>query len=297
MEFDQLRGFYLVAKLGSFTEAASKLYLTQPAISLQVKGLEREFGERLFERAGRRISLTPAGEILFVLAEEIVGKLDEIRSVMGELSALERGRFVLGTSDTTTLYFIPDLIKEFRRAHPRIEMHIENRVSQEVVRRVVDCEVDLGIVSLPVEERRLAVVPLLRHPLACLVASDHPLAERKLVRPQDLEGHPMVQLERGSTTRRRIDAYLTHYGVSPLTVIELSSFEIIKKLVAIGLGIAIIPEGAARNAGDAIHVLRFAKGPPHIELGAVYRRDRSLPHPARAFLKMAEDHFKNGHAG
>src|SRR2546422_996910 len=135
MEFDQLRGFYQVAKLRSFTEAASKLYLTQPAISLQVKALEKELGEKLFERVGRRISLTLAGEILSRRAEEIVGKVDEIRSVMGELSTLERGRFRLGASDTTSLYFIPDLIKEFRAAHPNIELQIQNRISKEVARR------------------------------------------------------------------------------------------------------------------------------------------------------------------
>src|SRR5262249_37915569 len=98
MEFDQLRGFYLVARLRSFTEAARKLYLTQPAISLQVKALEKELGEKLLERGGRRIALTPAGEILFRLAEEIVEKLDQVRSVMGDLQKLERGRLVLGTS-------------------------------------------------------------------------------------------------------------------------------------------------------------------------------------------------------
>src|SRR5262245_7518456 len=128
MEFDQLRGFYQVAKLRSFTVAASKLYLTQPAISLQVKALERELGERLFERVGRKVTLTSAGEILYRLAEEVVGKLDEIRSVMGEIRKMERGRFVLGASDTTSLYFIPGLIKEFRRAHPNIELVLVNRI-------------------------------------------------------------------------------------------------------------------------------------------------------------------------
>ena len=291
MEFDQLKGFYHVAKLLSFTEAAHKLYLTQPAISLQVKALEEELGEKLFERVGRKVKLTHAGELLLRRAEEIVGKMDEIRSVMGELQTLDRGRFVLGTSDTTSLYFIPDLIKEFRRAHPNIEIHMVNRISQEVVRRVVDCEVDLGIVSLPVVEPRLQVVPLIRHPLVCIVSSEHPLAGRKHVRPGDLAGEPMVALERDSTTRRKIDAYLGTNGIEPMTVIELGSFEIIKKFVAIGLGISIIPERAAGGATDGYRKIPFAKSPPHIDLGAVVRKDRFLPHPARAFLELAESYF------
>lgn len=292
MEFDQLKGFYQVAKLRSFTKAASKLYLTQPAISLQVKALEKELAGKLFERVGRRVSLTPAGDALFRLTEDIFGKLDEVRAVMSELNNLQRGRLVLGTSDTTSLYFIPELIKDFRKAYPNIELEIVNRMSQEVVRRVLDCEADLGIVSLPVAEARLMVVPLLRHRLVCVVAADHPLAGRKLVRPSDLGGQPMVALERGSTTRKRIDSYLSDHGVSARTVIELGSFETIKKFVAIGLGLSIIPELAARSGQDGIRAVRFHKA-PRIELGAVYRKDRFLPHAARAFLDLARGHFKN----
>ena len=290
MEFDQLKAFYWVAKLQSFTQAARKLFVSQPAISLQVKALEKELAEKLFERVGRRISLTNAGQIVFRKTEEVFLKVDEIRSVMSELSQLERGRFTLGTSDTTSLYFIPELIKEFLRAHPNIELQIVNRISQEIVRRVLDCEVDLGIVSLPVEEARLTVAPLIKHPLACVVASDHPLAGRKVVRPPDLAPHGMVALERSSTTQKRIDRFLADHGVTLRTVIELGSFETIKKFVAIGLGIAIIPERATRSGADGIRTVHFAK-PPHIELGAVYRKDRFLPHPARAFLELAEAHF------
>ncbi len=294
MEFDQLKGFYQVAKLRSFTEAAQKLYLTQPAISLQVKALEEELREKLFERVGRKIKLTHAGEILLRMAEEIVGKMDEIRATMGELQALERGRFILGTSDTTSLYFIPELIKEFRGAHPSIELQMVNRISQEVIRRVVDCEVDLGIVSLPVVEPRLEVVALIRHPLVCIVSLDHHLAGRKLVRPGDLAGEPMIALERDSTTRRKIDSYLSENGIEPRTVIELGSFEIIKKFVGIGLGVSIVPERAASSGTDCVRAIPFAKSPPHIDLGAVYRKDRFLPHPARAFLELAKSHFLKG---
>jgi len=227
----------------------------------------------------------------------VVGKLDEIRSVMGEIRKMERGRFILGASDTTSLYFIPGLIKEFRRAHPNIELVLVNRISQEVVRRVIDCEVDLGIVSLPVNEARLQIVPLLRHPLACVVSADHPLAGRKHLRPGDLSGEPMVALERGSTTQKEIDAFLAANGVTPQTVIELGSFEIIKKFVEIGLGVAIMPERAAHTGGDGIQVIHFAKNPPCIELAAVYRKDRFLPHTARAFLKLAQVHFQSEQQG
>jgi DNA-binding transcriptional LysR family regulator len=104
----------------------------------------------------------------------------------------------------------------------------------------------------------------------------------------------MVALERGCTTQKEIDAFLGANGVTPKTVIELGSFEIIKKFVEIGLGIAIMPERAARTGADGIRLVHFAKSAPHIELGAVYRKDRFLPHTARAFLDLAVGHFKNG---
>ena len=292
MEFDQLKGFYYVSRLRSFTAAAGKLFLTQPAVSLQIKALEQELGEKLFERGGRRVALTAAGEALFRLAEEIVGKLDEVRVVMNELRNLERGRFSLGTSDTTSLYFIPELIREFRRAHPKIEIQIHNRISQEIVRSVVDGEVDLGIVSLPLGERRLEVRPLHRHRLTLVVARDHPFAGRKVVRPSDLSGEPMIALERTSTTQSRIDAYLRDHGVAPRTVIELGSFEIIKKFVAIGLGVALVPECAVERKPDGVEMIPLSKAPPPLELGAIHRKDRFLSQSARAFLALAVEHFR-----
>ena len=297
MDFDQLKGFYQVARLKSFTKAAGKLYLTQPAISLQVKALEKELGVRLFDRVGRKIALTDAGESLVRLAEEILGKVSEVRVVMDDLSQLRRGRFSLGTSDTTALYFIPALVKEFRGAHPNVEMVIHNRVSQEIVRRVMDCEVDVGIVSLPVEDPRLEVVPLLENSVACVVALDHRFAHRKMIRPRELAGEAFVSLEKSTTTQRRIDAFLSRHGVTPRTVIELGSFEIIKKFVGIGLGISIIPICAVDPRVDGLSVVRFARHAPTLQLGLVHRKERFLPQSAQAFVALARAHFSQRRRG
>src|SRR5262249_34138881 len=124
MEFDHLKGFYYVAKLGSFTEAAGRLFLTQPAISLQVKALEKELGERLFDRFGRSIRLTHAGSVLYNQVEVLVGKLDEIQRTVVELKKLERGKLSLGASDTTSIYFLPSLLKVFLKRHPKIDLSI-----------------------------------------------------------------------------------------------------------------------------------------------------------------------------
>ena len=120
MEFDHLRGFYYVAKLKSFTDAASRLFLTQPAISLQVKNLEKAIGEKLFHRHSRTIRLTETGEILFGIVEDLVGKLDDIQRVIHEIQRVERGRLSLGASDTLSLYYLPGLLKSFLGTYPNI---------------------------------------------------------------------------------------------------------------------------------------------------------------------------------
>ncbi len=133
--------------------------------------------------------------------------------------------------------------------------------------------------------------PLLKPPMVCIVSGSHALAGKKFVRPADIAGEPMIALEKDSTIRHRIDAYLGENGAQPRTVIELGSFEIIKKFVAIGLGISIVPERAAATGADGIKAIPFVKAPPFLELGAIYRKDRFLAHSGKAFLELAEKYF------
>ena len=196
MEFDQLKGFYFVAKLGSFTAAASRLYLTQPAISLQVKALEKEIGERLFDRVGRKIRLTPAGKAIFSEVEDLIGKLDEIQQITAEFKSLDRGCLALGASDTTSIHVLPDLLRSFVELHPNVELSISSLFSSEVIRRVLDREVDLGIVTLPVDHPKLEVMRLFRQRLVCIVAPSHRLAARKRIGIEEIGEERLILLEK-----------------------------------------------------------------------------------------------------
>ncbi len=294
MEFDQLKGFYYVAKLGSFTAAAGRLYLTQPAISLQVKALEKELGERLFDRVGRKIRLTHAGKAIFSEAEDLVGKLDEIQRIAEEFKSLDRGRLALGASDTTSIYVLPDLLKRFVERYPNVDLSISSFFSSEVARRVLDREVDLGIVTLPVRDAKLKleVLPLFQQRLVCIVAPGHRLATRKRVGIEEFGKERLILLEKGSSTRQQICDLLNSGGNLTKPALELSNFEIIKRYVSVGLGISVVPEATVDPRSDALCPLKLKKNLT-LTSGIVYRRDRKMTHSTSAFLEMAKEFFQS----
>ena len=293
MEFDQLKGFYYVAKTGSFTEAAERLYLTQPAISLQVKALEKELGERLFDRVGRGIRLTYAGSLLFKQVEDLIAKLDDIHRTVGEIKSLERGTLHLGASDTTSMYFLPGLLQKFLKAYPKIELGITSLISPQVVQMVKDREIDLGIVTLSQFPPSLEAIPLFQQRLIAIVGHEHPFAARKLIDLSELGREPLILLEKSSTTRQRIDAFFEEIHGRPRAIMELSNFEIIKRYVAAGLGVSLVPVEAAHTNADGICPVPLRQALA-LQVGIVLRQDRKLTRPSRAFLEMAQEHFGGG---
>ena len=295
MDSDQVRGFYFVAKLGSFTAAASHLLLTQPAISLQVKALEKELGERLFDREGRGIRLTHAGKILFGHAEDLVEKLDEIARVATELKDVERGRLALGASDTTSIHILPQLLERYVAAHPAVELSISSSFSSEVARRLRDGGLDLGIVTHPLTDDRLESEPLFSQELVLIVSRSHRWARRRRIELDTLDAERVILLETGSSTRSHIDALLSARGVEFRPAMELSNFEIIKRYVEAGLGLSLVPSSAVDRGRDRLVAIPITSAPT-IEVGIAYRRGQALTHAARAFLDLAKGHFRGENA-
>src|SRR5215217_5179182 len=157
MDFHQLRSFVQVAQEGSFTRAAEKLFLTQPALSLQIKALETELGTPLFERRNRQIFLTEAGHIVLQRAKELLGVAEQLRQDVADYQGVQRGRVRIGTSDTTCLYILPDLVQRFRAQFPSIEIHLTNKPSEEVAVLLKEGLVDFGIVTLPLADPHLEI--------------------------------------------------------------------------------------------------------------------------------------------
>jgi DNA-binding transcriptional LysR family regulator len=287
MEFDQLRGFLETAREKSFTRAAEKLFRTQPAVSLQIKSLESELGQKLFERHGKRVSLTEAGRLLYGRAEQIFGIVDVIRDDMSGLGELRTGRLTIGTSDTNCAYVLPPVVEAFRLAYPGVEIQLTDRMSPEVARLVVEGTVDFGIATLPVHDTRLDTDPLFLRKEVVIAMSGHPLAERSRLTLNRVAEEPILALEEGSTSRSLTDRIFLEAGVHPRIAMELGSIEVIKKFVEIGLGIAVVPEVAvqAELAAGALSRLKVT-GIPSRQVGIVRRTGGHLSPSAEVFLSF-----------
>jgi DNA-binding transcriptional LysR family regulator len=239
----RLQVFYTVAKQLSFTKAAEQLFMTQPAVTFQVKQLEEHFNTRLFERSHGRIALTPAGRLVLGYAERILALSEEMDTRVADLTGATAGPLLLGASTTIAEFILPQILGEFKAQHPAVQAHMSVANSETIVNRVADHTIDIGLIESP------SYLPSLENQVCCddelvvICACDHALAARKTIRAQDIAAVPMVRREPGSGTREFTDNYFRQCGVSPEDldlVMELGSPEAMKGVVATGIAIAIV---------------------------------------------------------
>ena len=295
MDLYQLRGFYEIVREQSFTRAAEKLFLTQPAISLQVKALERELDEILLERNRRQIRLTPAGDILFAHAREVFAQLAAAREEIATLKKVLRGRLAIGTSDTNCTYILPSLLAEFRARYPEVELDIRNRISPEVSKLVLNDEVEIGLATLPIKHPDLVGEALFARRDVLICAPDHALAGRRRIGLKQIVKYPFLALERGSTSRQLLDEVCQREGLALQVEMNLSGIEIIKRYVEIGLGLALVPEIAVEEevAADRLHAVQVT-GLAKREIGLVEHRGRRRSRATAAFVELLREFVGEG---
>ncbi|MCP4535845.1 MAG: LysR family transcriptional regulator [Chloroflexi bacterium] len=291
MELHQLEGFLTVARTGSFTRAAEELFLTQPALSLKIKALEKSLGERLFERQGRKLLLTPAGRILLARAEQILGLVEQTNEEVQALKGLTGGRLVIGTNDSNCLYVLPDLIRTFRERFPNVELYLTNSHSTQVASWVIEGHVDFGLVTLPIVDPHIESRPLFWRQDVLICSPDHPLCAQSSISLEDLVTLPLLLLDRGSNSRVQLDRLFEKAGVTPSIVMELGSIEVIKQYVQIGLGVSVIPGFAAEKEieKERLHA-KLLGWLPGQQVGVIQRRKGYLSPAAEMFLELLEDH-------
>jgi len=291
MEINQLRSFVTVARLGSFTKAAEALFLTQPALSLQIKALEKALGEPLFERRRRGLLLTPAGQILRGQAERILGLVEQTGAEIAALKGLAGGRLVIGTNDSNCLYILPDPVRRFRAQFPAVELRLTNSHSTQVVAWVAEGQADFGLVTLPALSPGVESRSLFRREDVLICAPGHPLCVQETVTPDELVTHPLLLLDRGSVSRVLLDQALAEAGLLPQVVMEVGSIEVIKRYVEIGLGISVIPRFTAEQEiqEGRLHTARL-DWLPDCSVGVIQRRKGYLSPAARMFVEILEDH-------
>jgi DNA-binding transcriptional LysR family regulator len=287
MDFGQMRAIVEVARLRSFSRAAEALGLTQPAISAQVRLVEEETGRRLFDRLGRNVYLTQPGAVLLDYAQRM---LNLRRQAMQAVSDLRRpsARLTIGATEPICLYFLPPVLKQYQARHPGVAISIFRHNTDRVVRKLAEGVLDIGFISLPTVHPDLRVIPVQRDRWVAAVPPGHPLASRRAVSLEQLVEYPFILPEMGHT-RAALDKMLLPYRRLLKVAFEASGVELIKRLIAAGMGVAIIAERCATEEAEAGRLKLIAlRGVSMVrEIGVAMRKEDALPSTARALIAVA----------
>ena len=237
--FRQLKLFESVARNSSFTRASEELYLTQPAVSTQIKQLEDEAGMPLFERMGKKIFLTEAGREMYEFSRSIAKKFDDVSMVLGEMKGIKRGHLDIAVTSTGK-YFAPYLLAAFCRQHSGITVNLDVTNRETLLRQLTDNIPDMAIMGSPPEGMDLVANSFMSNPLVVIAPLDHPLAHGGRIPLLRLLEESFIVREQGSGTRNAIERFLLQRGLTMTTTMEMSRNEAIKHAVMAGLGLGIV---------------------------------------------------------
>lgn len=290
MEFDQLRLFVDLVRLGSFTKVAELNSLTQPAVSLSIQKLEEELGARLLERTTRKVLVTDEGRILLGYAQEILEASEEVKAVLLERHERVMGSLRLATVTSVGVYELPAILKEFICRYPQVNIHIEYKSTDQVTRMVLDGESDLGLVVYGESGPGLTAEQFYEDELVVVCNAEHPFAGRESLRLRDLNGQSFVAFESDMATRKAIDAVMRLHDVRVHTRMQCDNIDILKKMVEVGLGIAMAPLLSVREESRS-GVLKVLHVTDHVvmrPLSIIRRAGKALPRSHQAFLDLVK---------
>jgi DNA-binding transcriptional LysR family regulator len=289
MNVDQMKAFHKVAATGSFTKAARELFLTQSAVSQQIRALEDEVGVRLIDRSGKRIRLTGEGEALLTYTERLFDLHEEIETLFGSLRTLQKGKIAVGATAVIGTYFMPAVINAYHRQYPGIEMDLRMGNSEQILRMILDREVDLGIAGMVKNQTTLKSVFIHREELLFVCSPRNPLAARKTVSLSDLDRIPFIWREKGTQTLALVQRWFQENAADdfPHQTLSLANMEAAKRIVEEGYGVTIIPATAARREIEAglLKRLNVREFTVTVDYGLFYREGRIFSRVAESFLE------------
>jgi DNA-binding transcriptional LysR family regulator len=283
MDIQNLQAFISVSETGSFSKAAERLFITQPAVSKRITALETALGARLFDRIGKKVQLTEAGEALLPGARHIISELEESRRIISNLSGNIGGALRIGTSHHIGLHRLPPVLRAFTTDFPEVDLDIHFMDSEEACDAVLRGDLELAIATLPGKPpERLATHIIWHDPLDFVVANQHPLAAQASISIDDLMAHPAILPSQSTFTRSLLEKEL---GLDPhhLNIaLETNYLETIKMMVSIGLGWSVLPISMLSPDIQSLHLPGF-----DVErlLGVAYHQQRTLSNAARVFLE------------
>lgn len=289
VNLNQLRIFHSAAKRLNFTRAAEELHLTQPGISKHLKELEGSYGTRLFDRLGKKVVLTQAGEVLYEATKAAFNLLDDAKARIDDINGLAAGKLTIGASVTLGTYLLPDKLLQFRQQYPTVEIKVETAFNHHIIEKVLDNSLELGLVGRYLPDPRLAVKKFMTEQILLIVSPLHPWAKRKTpICVNELESQTYLVSKRGAGTWPIIEALITqnngHFG----SIIELGTAECVKRAVAANMGISMLARHVLdRELKDGeIKAVPLAGGEPIRDLFLVHHKDRYLSRTAQAFVDL-----------
>ncbi|MFZ5636135.1 MAG: LysR family transcriptional regulator [Pseudomonadota bacterium] len=283
-----LRAFCQVARLGSVSRAAEALYVSQPAITLQLQALERELGVRLFERIGRRLTLTREGDALYELARPLVEGIDALPATFREqIKGLDAGELHVAAGSSTILYLLPKIVEAYRRAHPDVRLILHNVTGAGGLDQLRKDEVDLAVGSMLEVPGDIDYAPVYRFEPMLIAPRDHPLANKAELKLEDLSPYGLILPPQRLTTYRLVDLIFQQNRVPYTVALEVGGWEVIKQYVAMGLGISIVTSICLTEADhERLAARSLAKYFPSRSYGVVVRRGKYLSPQARDFVEL-----------
>jgi len=288
MDLSELEVLVAVAEERGFSRAAERLHRTQPAVSQAIRRLEDDVGTRLVDRSSKDGTLTAAGELLFAHAQQLLNLRRDAETAVRELRHLERGKVAIAANEYTVLHLL-DVLAAFRRKHPNVRVEVRRSQGSEIPTEVLGRDVELGILTYRPLQPGLSIVPIASDDMVLLVAPDHPLAAKEQVSIRHLGGESFLAHNVRSRHRERVVKTFERHRTPLRIVMELPTLDAIKRLVAAGIGVALVPRRAAAEeigrreiAALTVREMRFRR-----PVNLVYRSAVELSHAASAFVACA----------
>ena len=297
MELRLLRTFRAVAEAGSFTQAAARIHLTQAAVSVHIRQLEEEIGTPLFLRVNKKLYLTETGRALLDHAETILRAHDEAKAALASLGQSSRGRLRIGVTSTTfTLQPLPEILSEIKRRFALLDLTVVGGTSERIVEQILAGHLDVGIVSLPVEASDLTTETLRSDRLVAVMNPTHRLAGEKSVTMDVLTAEPLILSEHGGNTRRLLDLFFEKNHLEPTIIMELQRTEAIIKMVELGFGVTILPQGAVRTgvARGTLRAVSVKELNVRWQFGVAYLKSDYIAPALEVFLKLCRAYIADG---
>ncbi|MCS3748499.1 LysR family transcriptional regulator [Xanthomonas sp. 3793] len=285
-----LRAFCQTVRLGSVSRAAEALYVSQPAVTLQLQALERDLGVALFERSGRRLAPSREGQLLYDMALPLVESLDGLEASFREkVRGLDAGELNIAANSSTILYLLPRIVANFRARHPDVRLTLHNAISADGTDLLREDAVDLAVGSMLDVPADLNYAPVYRFEQLLITPPDHPLAGKSTVTLQDLSPYPLILPPRRQVTYRLVDLIFQQARVPYTVALEVGGWEVIKQYVAMGMGISIVTAICVTDADrDKLATRSLKDYFPTRSYGVVVRKGKYLSPQARAFIELIQ---------